>query len=299
MRRGDRREAAVLVAAHAARRGEPHRVVVALHDLPHRAGRQAVPLGQRADAAVLVQRDAAAAEAGPHAVLPIRENAGALPAGVSGLPMRRERVVLPRQHAAKRGAEPERIRRGREAIHPAGLDVRYPLPDETAHRVAADDLVGRHPHRARAIGVQGARLRDGERLPAAAGEAVQGLRGGDPDAAVGGDRRGSHAVAIEAVERARGLERVLGQAQQAAAHPDPDVVVAIAIERPRRAAQAMLVFDRLEHRACAGRIRDTEQAAAERGHQQSAAAVRNDAPAWQREADARIEAQRSSTCRAS
>ena len=54
----------------------------------------------------------------------------------------------------------------------------------------------------------------------------------------------------------------------------------------------MLVFDRLEDRPCAGRIRDPEQAAAERGHQQSAA-VRGDAPAWQREADARIEPQRS------
>jgi hypothetical protein len=72
---------------------------------------------------------------------------------------------------------------------------------------------------------------------------------------------------IETVEGARGLERVLGQAQQAAAHPDPDVVVAIAIERPRRAAQAMLVFDRLEQRVCACRIRETEQAAAERGNQ--------------------------------
>ena len=101
----------------------------------------------------------------------------------------------------------------------------------------------------------------------------------------------AHAVVIETVERARGLERVLGQAQQAAAHADPDVVVAIAIERPRRAAQAVLVFDRLEQRVCARRIRETEQAAAERGDQQPAAAVRHDAPARQREADARIEAQ--------
>ncbi len=179
----------------------------------------------------------------------------------------------------------------REPVHPARLDVRYRLLDETAHHVAADDLVGRHPHRSRAIGVEGARLRDGERLPAAAGETVQGLRGGDPDAAVGGDRRGSHAVLVETVERARGLERVLGQAQQAAAHADPDVVVAIAIERPGRAAHAMLVFDGLEQRMRAGRIRETEQAAAERGDQQPAAAVRNDAPARQREADARVEAQ--------
>ena len=36
---------------------------------------------------------------------------------------------------------------------------------------------------------------------------------------------------------------------------------------------------------------ETEQAAAERGDQQPAAAVRNDAPAWQREADAWVEAQ--------
>ena len=291
MRRGDGREAIVLVAAHAARRGEPHVVVVALNDLPHQAGCEAVPLGQRADTAVLVQGDAAAAEARPHAVVPIREDAAALPAGFSGLPIGDERVAVPRQHAARRGAEPERIRRRREPVHAARLDVRYPLLDETAHRVAADELVGRHPHRSRAIGVEGARLGDGERLPAAAGETVQGLRGGDPDAAVGGDRRGSHAILVETVERARGLERVLGQAQQAAAHPDPDVVVAIAIERPGRAAHAMLVFDGLEQRVRAGRIRETEQAAAERGDQQPAAAVRNDAPARQREADAWVEAQ--------
>ena len=139
--------------------------------------------------------------------------------------------------------------------------------------------------------MEGARLGDGERLPVVAGETVQGLRGGDPDAAVGGDRRGSHAVLVETVERARGLERVLGQAQQAAAHADPDVVVAIAIERPGRAAHAVLVFDGLEQRVRACRIRETEQAAAERGDQQPAAAVRNDAPARQREADARVEAQ--------
>src|SRR6187399_1144199 len=52
----------------------------------------------------------------------------------------------------------------------------------------------------------------------------------------------------------------------------------------------MLVFDRLEDRTRAARIRDTEQAATERGHQQPAA-VRGDAPAWQREADAGIEPQ--------
>ena len=158
--------------------------------------------------------------------------------------------------------------------------------------MAADDLVGRHPHRSRAIGVEGACLRDGERLPAAARETVQGLRGGDPDAAISGDRRGSHAIFIETVERARGLERVLGQAHQAAAHPDPDVVITIAIERARRAAHAVLVFDGLEQRLCAGRIGETEQAAAERGHQEPAAMVRNDAVAWQRKADARVEAQR-------
>jgi hypothetical protein len=37
MRRRDGREATVLVAAHAARRGEPHVFVVALNDLPHQA----------------------------------------------------------------------------------------------------------------------------------------------------------------------------------------------------------------------------------------------------------------------
>jgi hypothetical protein len=152
--------------------------------------------------------------------------------------------------------------------------------------VAADDLVGRHPHGAGAIGVEGARLRNGKRLPAAAGETVQGLRGGNPDAAVGGHRRGSHAVLVETLKRACGLKRVLGQAEQAAAHTHPDVVVAISVERPWRAGQAVLVFDQLEQGARAGRIRETEQAAAERGHQQPAAAVRHDAPAWQREADA-------------
>jgi hypothetical protein len=72
------------------------------------------------------------------------------------------------------------------------------------------------------------------------------LSRGDPDAAVSGNRRRSHAILVETVERTSGLERVLGQAQQAAAHPDPDVVVAIPIERPRRSPHAMLVFDRLE-----------------------------------------------------
>src|SRR5262245_24245603 len=41
----------------------------------------------------------------------------------------------------------------------------------------------------------------------------------------------------------------------------------------------------------AGRIRETKQAAAERGHQEAATPIGNDAPARQREADARIEAE--------
>src|SRR6185436_4566751 len=225
---------------------KPDGIVVALDDLPHQSGCHAIPFRERLYAAMVVQRKAATAEANPHTVLSIGEHAAALSAGFSGLAMRDESGPIPRQQAARRRAEPERIGRCGESIHSARLDVRDALLVETAHDMAADELVGRDPHGSRAIGMERACLSDGERLPSAAGQSVQSLSRGDPDAAVSGDRCRSHAILVETVERTSGLERVLGQAQQAAAHPDPDVVVAIAIKRPWRSPHAMLVFDRLE-----------------------------------------------------
>src|SRR4029453_11003578 len=109
MCRGDGREAAVLVAAPAPRRRKPDGIVVALDDLPHQSGCNAILFRECVHVAMVVQRDAATAEAHPNAVLSICEHAAALPAGFFGLAMRDERVPIPRQQAARRRAEPERI----------------------------------------------------------------------------------------------------------------------------------------------------------------------------------------------
>src|SRR6188768_149284 len=119
-------------------------------------------------------------------------------------------------------------------------------------------------------------------------KAVQRMGRRHPDTAIGPERRGPNPVVIQSIQWSRRLHKTLRQPQQAAAHADPDTLVAILMQGARRPAQSLLVRQRLEPRRRRRWIGNPEQASAERGDQETASLVAYDTPAWQRQTNGRI-----------
>ena len=110
---------------------------------------------------------------------------------------------------------------------------------ESAADQAADLLRGRDPQRSVPIAVQRHRLRDVERRARGSGEAIQRVARRHPDAAVVPDRRRPNAVVGQSLERGHAGKGGFGQANEAAAHADPEIALTILEERSGRSGEPM------------------------------------------------------------